>query len=294
MMVNIASRDIEEAMNTTALNLPVAAGVADKQPTVLDYARQEAERAGCGLKLVHAYVVPPSAMGSIYSLDVPEAYRAGGQEILDEAVRHLKVGGNTAPIETVLIRGYAPSVLETESRSARQLIIGPDESKPWYIRLFEGKVAHELAEHGQCPVIVVPDSWRSTNDGAPVVVMVDGETSAHGPLKFAFETALARGAGLHVLHVTPPTDGPVDSEWDAIRRVVDSWFDRHPQVRGGSREVAGEVRDTAIRAAEGTGLLILGRPHERRLSNLLMDSLAQEILAEAGSPVAVVPADYRG
>jgi nucleotide-binding universal stress UspA family protein len=293
-MVTIASRDIEEAMNPTALNLPVAAGVADKQPTVLDYARLEAERAGCGLKLVHAYVVPPSAMGSIYSLDVPEAFRAAGQEILDEAVRHLKEDGTIAPIETVLTRGYAPSVLETESRSARQLIIGPDESKPWYIRLFEGKVAHELVERGECPVVVVPDSWRPANDAAPVVVMVDGETSAHGPLKFAFDTASARGAELRVLHVTPPMDGLVDAEWDAIRRVVDSWFDRHPQVRGDSQVVAGEVRDAAIRAAEGAGLLILGRPHERRLSNVLMDSLAQEILAEAGSPVAVVPADYRG
>jgi nucleotide-binding universal stress UspA family protein len=281
-------------MNTTALNLPVVVGIADKQPTVLEYARQEAERVGCGIRLVHAYTVPPSAMGAMYSIDVPEAYRQGGQEILDEAVKHLKESGTTTPIERVLTRGYAPSVLEPESRSARVLIIGPDESKPWYIRMFEGKVARQLVEHAECPVVVVPDSWHSTDDAAPVIVMVDGETSAHGPLKFAFDTASARQAELRVLHVTPPMDGLVDSEWGAIRRVVDSWFDRHPQVRGGSQEVQGEVRDSALRAADGAGLLILGRPHERRLSNLLMDSLAQEIIAEAGSPVAVVPAAYRG
>ncbi|WP_159540963.1 universal stress protein [Aeromicrobium sp. 9AM] len=288
------SEEFEEAMDTTARDLPVVAGVADKQPTVLDYARREAERAGCGLKLVHAYTVPPSAMGSIYSLDIPEAFRAGGQEILDEAVRHLENEGCTSPIETVLTRGYAPSVLEAESGSARQMIIGPDESKPWYIRMFEGKVAHELVERGECPVIVVPDSWRPTSHAAPVVVMVDGETSAHGPLKFAFDAASARGAELRVLHVTPPADGLADSEWEAIRRVVDSWFDHHPQVRGGSQEVASDVREAALRAAEGAGILVLGRPHDRRLSNLLMDSLAQEILSEAGSPVAVVPAEYRG
>ena len=272
----------------------VAVGVADKQPTVLDYARQEAERARCGIKVIHAYTVPPSAMGSIYSIDVPEAFREGGQEILDGAVSHLRESGSTVPIESVLTRGYAPSVLESESLSARVMIIGPDESKPWYVRMFEGRVARHLVEHAQCPVVVVPDSWHQGDENAPVIVMVDGETSAHGPLKFAFDTATARHAELRVLHVDPPKDGLVDSEWDVIRRVVDSWFDRHPQVRGGCEVVEGNVRDAAVRAADGAGLLILGRPHERRLSNILMDSLAQEIIAEAGSPVAVVPAAYRG
>lgn len=279
---------------TAARTLPIVVGVAGPQSAVLDFARREAERAACGIRLVHAYTVPPSAMGSIYGLDIPETYRAAGEETLQEAAGYLEASGATAPAETVLIRGYAPSVLESESRSARLVIIGPDESKPWYIRMFEGKVARQLVEHAACPVVVVPDSWHRTDDAAPVVVMVDGETSAHGPLKLAFDTALARGAELRVLHVTPPMDGTVDDQWEAIRRVVDSWFDRHPQVRGGSQEVAGEVRESALRAADGAGLLILGRPHERRLSNILMDSLAQEIIAEAGSPVAVVPAAYRG
>lgn len=281
-------------MTSTALNLPVVVGVDDPQPAVLDYASGEAERFRCGIRLVHAYTVPPSAMGSIYGLDIPETYRAGGEETLHEAIRYLKASGTSAPIETVLVRGYAPSVLESESRSARLMIIGPDESKPWYIRMFEGQVARQLVEHAECPVVVVPDSWQHADVAAPVVVMVDGETSAHGPLKLAFDTALVRGAELRVLHVTPPTDGKIDTQWEAIRRVVDSWFDRHPQVRGGSRVVAGEVRESALMAADGAGLLVLGRPHERRLSNVLMDSLAQEIIAEAGSPVAVVPAAYRG
>lgn len=281
-------------MTSTALNLPIVVGVDVPQPAVLDYAGREAERFRCGIRLVHAYAVPPSAMGSIYGVDIPETYRAGGEETLQEATRYLKSSGTTAPIETVLVRGYAPSVLESESRSARLMIIGPDKSKPWYIRMFEGKVARELVEHAECPVVVVPDSWQRTDNAAPIVVMVDGETSAHGPLKFAFDAALARRAELRVLHVRPPADGQDDTQWEAIRRVVDSWFDRHQQVRGRSREVAGEVRESALLAAEGAGLLILGRPHERHLSNVLMDSLAQEIIAEAGSPVAVVPAAYRG
>ena len=274
-------------------NRPIAVGIADKHPAVLDYAAREAERASCKVRLVHAYLVPASAMGSVYGLDVPEAYRAAGQEVLDEAVRHLTTTGATAPVESVLTRGFAPNVLEAATRSARMLIIGPDESKPWYIRMFEGRVARHLAGHADCPIVVVPDTWDLPHDDAPIVVMIDGESSAHGPLEFAFETASARGAELRVLHVTSPEQGTHDDQWDAIRRLVEAWYSRHPEVRGSSEVVKGDVREVAVRTAENAAMLILGRPHERRVTGILMDSLAQEIIAEAGCPVAVVPSTYR-
>ena len=89
----------------------VAVGIADKQPAVLDYARTEAERAGCGITLVHAYSVPSVAMGPMYGVEVPEAFRAAGQDILAEALDYLTKNGVTSPVECVLTRGHAPSVL---------------------------------------------------------------------------------------------------------------------------------------------------------------------------------------
>lgn len=281
--------------NDSATDRPVVVGIADKQPALLAYAKQYAQRAGCGIKLVHAYAVPPTAMGSFYGVDIPEAYRAGGDEVLAEAVRQLSDDGVPPHVESLLVHGYAPSVLESASLSARVVIIGPDESKPWYIRLFEGRVARHLASHAGCPVIVVPDTWQPSDDGGgPIVVMVDGEDNAHGPLKYAFDTASALGVDLKVLHVASPDEGAYEPQWEAIRRVVDSWFDRHPEVHGVSQDVKGDVRETAVQAAEGASLLIVGRPHERRIVSFLMDLAAQEILAESGCPVAVVPSGYRG
>lgn len=276
------------------IDFPVAVGVADRQTAAIDYARMEAERAGCGIKIVHAYTVPPSAMGPIYGLDVSEAYRVAGQEVLAAAMRHLNETANTAPVECVLKRGFAPSVLESESRSSRLMIIGPDESKPWYIRLFEGRSARHLAEHTGCPIVVVPDTWEGSRNAAPIVVMVDGETTAHGPLSFGFQIASARHAELQVLHVVADIREDLDTQWQGIRRVVDSWYDAHPDVSGRSQVVTGEAHEQAIRAAGGASLLVLGRPHERHVSNKLVRSLAQEIIAEADCPVAVVPAGYRG
>jgi nucleotide-binding universal stress UspA family protein len=278
-------------MSTTAKK-PVVVGVADKQPALLEYAREEAERAGCGVRLVHSYSVPPSAMGSLYGIDVPEMFRATGQEILAEAVGHLATSAGSVRVDGLLVRGFAPAVLESQSRSACLVVIGPDESKPWYIRLFEGRVAHHLVEHAACPVVVVPDSWQASSSHGPVVVMVHGVARAQGPLAFAFEVASSRQAELQVLHVS--RDDRPDSEWETVRRVVDAWYDRHPQVSGRTRVVTDDVRDAAVRAANDASLLVLGAPHLPRAVNMVMDSVAQEVIAQAGCAVAVIPAGYRG
>lgn len=54
---------------------------------VVTYAEAEAHRRSCSLRLVHAYMVPPSAMSSVYAVDAPGSFRAGGQEVLNEAAR---------------------------------------------------------------------------------------------------------------------------------------------------------------------------------------------------------------
>lgn len=278
-------------MNITAPQ-SVVVGVDDGQHAALDYAAAEALRTGSPVRVVHAYVVPPSAMGAAYGVDVPESFREGGQEVLDSAVSHLTTNHPELVIEPVLRRGFAPGVLEAESGSARLLVIGPDASKPWYFRMFEGRVAHRLVEHAACPVVVVSDTWTPVHDASSVVVLVDGESRAHGPLAFAFEAAAQRGAELQVVHVEPDADPEHDAEWHAVRRLAETWFAAHPGVLGSARVVHGDLRAAAIDVASTAGLLVLGRPHERRIANLALDSLAQDLVAAAGCPVAVVPAGH--
>ncbi|MET0467305.1 MAG: universal stress protein [Aeromicrobium sp.] len=273
----------------------VLVGVADgDHRAVLEYARCEAERTGSGLTLVHAYTVPPSAMGWMYGLDIPEAYRAGGHDVLLEAVRRLTRDGLTTRIDTVLTRGFAPAVLESASRRAWVVVIGTDGSKPWFLRLTEGSVARRLVERAECPVVVVPGGWTSSRPVSPVVAMVDDVDTAYAPLAYAFEAATVRPADLQVIHVADPRDRRPDDDWVAVQHVVDAWFDRHPEVLGSCRRVEGEPYPAALAAAHGAGLLVIGRPRDRRLPSLLVQSLAQEIIAVSECPVAVTPLGYRG
>lgn len=200
---------------------PVVVGVADDQLTILDYAAREAIRAGSGLRLVHAYAVPPAPPGPIAGVDIAASYRAGGQDVLDAAVRHLEQTHKGLVVECVLTRGHTQDVLERESADARLMIIGPAARKPWYVKMFEGEVTHHLVEHAVCPVLVVPSQWPEARDGDPVVVLVGGDTPAPKALEFAHKMAQSRGVELRVVH----SDGA--------------------------------ARDMAIDAAERAGLLVL-------------------------------------
>ncbi|MCW2823203.1 MAG: hypothetical protein JWQ91_120 [Aeromicrobium sp.] len=268
---------------------PVVVGVAGRHVVVLQYARQEAERAGCAITLVHAYTVPPSAMGNLYGLDVPEAYKAGGHEVLTEARHELTAMATTSPVHSVLVRGFAPAVLESESRKARLMVIGPDESKPWVARILEGRVARHLVDHAECPVAVVSDTWEPSRDASPVVVIIDDEPLAQGALAFAFGTAELRHVELRILHVAAKMQDEPDGEWSSMKWIVDTWQERFPDVRESSHIVTRDVHAEAVSAGNGAGLLVVGRSRCHGAGSLLGDSLARDIISVSDCPVVVVP-----
>ena len=278
---------------TEARRRTIAVGVVAGQDAVLDFAQVEAELTRSHLLLVHAYEVLPTIAAPALGLDLAEDFRLGGQEILAEALEHLARSGVACRVERVLTRGHAPAVLEAESRRARLMIIGQDADKPLIVRLFEGRVARRLVEHADCPVVVVPDSWRPDQGSGPVVVMIDGHSTAHGPLALAFETAATHDAELQVLHVVPP-GGRAVSGWDDMQPLVEAWYTRYPHVLGTVHVVEGDPHEQALHAARGAGILVMGRPGQRRTSSFMIDTLAQEIIGEAACPVAVVASDYRG
>lgn len=141
-----------------------------------------------------------------------------------------------------------------------------------------------------------PERSYPTALGGGVVIALDGDSPATGPLQFAFEQADARGDELHVLHAIPP--GTRKSDAEAIRAnigaVLAGWSDTYPRVRVLLSFPADEADDACGRATERSKLVVLGRPHRHSLPLPLARPLAAEVLRHAHGPVAVVPADYRG
>ena len=91
--------------------------------------------------------------------------------------------------------------------------------------------------------------------GGGVVIALDGDTPATGPLRFAFEQADARGDELHVLHAIPPGTTKPDAE--AIRAnigaVLAGWSDSYPEVRVLLSFPVDEADDACARATDALG-----------------------------------------
>jgi nucleotide-binding universal stress UspA family protein len=274
---------------------PVVVGIEDKQPTALRFALREAYRKGTGLRVVHSVGLPAEAVAVQAGAELIEDLREAGQKVLDDARHFIGQESTSVPVTYVLTSDAPIGALETEARGASTVVIGADKIS-WPDRLLGGAIASYVALNATCPVVVVPERTYPTPPSGGVVIALDGDTPASGPLRFAFEQAGAGGDVLHVLHAIPPATTTSDAE--SIRanigEVLAGWSDTHPDVTVLLSFPIDEAADACARATEHSELVVVGRPNRHALPFALARPLAAEVLRQAHSPVAVVPADYRG
>jgi nucleotide-binding universal stress UspA family protein len=283
-------------VNHRDVGRPVTVGVADKQQAAVAYAAEEARLHDCALRIVHAYTVPPTppqVVSNAYGFDINASFKESGREVLVDAADRVSVQHDEVTVHQVLEQGPASTVLAASSVTSRLLVLGSDAARPWYTRLFRSRVSRDLAQQARCPVIVVPDVWRAESAGTGVTLLLDSETVAHGPLRYAFEHASRHDEVLHVVHVEA-VDGSHDENvpWHDMHRLVESWKATYPHVWVTTKVVRADADVATVVTFERTGLLVLGRPHTRHAVPCLHPSLAQAVIEHADCPVAVVPADY--
>lgn len=273
---------------------PVVVGIADKQPSALRFAVREARSFGAPLRVVYAYGMPfratqfeavePRVIGQLHTV---------GQAVLDDARNFLDDLTWGVSVEYVLSSLEPLDALAVEAAKARVLILGADDV-PWYDRLLHSKVAGYLARYAPCPVIVVPELEFPTGLEGEVVLTLDGETEAVGPVRMAFEQANARDCLLHVVHCTPPGTLASDAEEARanVAEVMAGWSETYPDVAVLEADAIGDTVAAIDRATRNAELVIVGRPHVRAVPFAMCRPVATEVLRGARCPVAVVPANY--
>ena len=271
----------------------VAVGIAGKQPNVLRFAARQARLSGAGLQVVHA--AGPSELTTTFApgIDVSDALQAEGQFVLDDAKQFVKEELEHADADFVLSEGRPIEALEDAASRACMLILGADDV-PWYDRLLRTKISGHLALRTACPVIVVPESSSPESRG-DVVVTLDGDSAATGPLRFAFEQASARDCTLHVIHAVPP----VTMMWDIadlqanLSEVLAGWRQEYPDVDVEVSYGVGDPVEVVASITDQAELVVVGRPHRGTMPFAISRSVALEVLRRANCAVAVVPTDYR-
>jgi nucleotide-binding universal stress UspA family protein len=165
-----------------------------------------------------------------------------------------------------------------------------------------GSVSQSSAQYAQGPVVVVRGPRRDTPAGR-VVVGVDGSAQSGHALRFARDTAVARGAVLQVVHTwTVPYmgfAGPVAWPQEAIDDVaaqasqvlLDSV--RRAGVDDGPAGVElslvqGPPAATLLEIAGGADLLVVGSRGYGGWKGLLLGSVSTQAVTQSPSPVAVV------
>ncbi|MEU0103513.1 universal stress protein [Streptomyces sp. NPDC006267] len=282
----------------------VVVGVVDtaEQRLVVRQAAEEAARRGTVLRIVHA-VESPAPPGSAES--------AGRDVTTTQQAEHVTasfaeaVAQQFPQLEVVsdVVSG-SPSRALVDRSSAGALIVVGHRGTGGFPRLPLGSVSLQVATHAECPVLVVRPGEREEPRENRVVVGVDVDDLPAGLMRFALETAEARGAALEVVYVatrpellgTGPTgpalmdDGAVSRRaQEKLENMLAAYRSDHPGLDVQGRVKRHQPAQALVDASRHASLLVVGSHGRTGLKRLLLGSVSGKVLHTALCPVAVVP-----
>jgi nucleotide-binding universal stress UspA family protein len=275
---------------------PIVVGVGPEEiSSALEFAVDEAQRAGCGLHLVHALHVSPPGPENVLltSVDVEK----WGRETLDLAVEQAEgLTDGAVPVTHELRRGAPVQVLVEAGRSARMVVL-EHRHLSRLSRIVNRTVAGGVAAHVRIPVVAVPSGW-SRPVGAPVVVAgVDVPDRSSEVLATAVAEARARGAALRIVHSwsLPSHEGFVldadeqrrwsDHSRAEVRAALDKLGDESVALDADVQVHPGRAVEAILEASQGAELLVIGRHDPLVPVGSHIGPVARGVLREATCPV---------
>ncbi|WP_144790218.1 universal stress protein [Kocuria palustris] len=267
----------------------------------LEWAIQEAKAAQGELTVVVSTGRPVVADAAITGPFL-EKIEDEAEQTARRGVQKAKDAGVSA--QGVLERGDVAGVLVAESRTSSLVVLGKRGLHGLRGRL--GSVSAATAAHAECPVIVLPDGWESSEGDftGRVVVAVDKLGIESPSVKRAAEYAQAHGKGLSLVTVIPSmTSLPSGSaELDAavaeqltepartmLQEVEDSIAEQFPGLGTSIHILSGRPADALVQASGSADIIVMGTRGRGGFRGLLIGSVSQAVLVDAECPVMVVP-----
>ena len=281
------------------MNATVLVGV-DGSPSALSAVRLATREAAARKRQLRiVYVCPwPSLRFALGKL--PDDLRTEGDRILATASAQARATVPDVAVRTSIAAGDPASILTEEAEAAALVVLG-SRGRGGFKELLLGSVAHKVAAHSACPVLVV----RGTPvPGGTVLLGVDGSPANEPAVGFAFDEASRRRAPLMAVHAWthPVSVAPGDilypvydaaltaeDETRVLYEALAGWREKYPDV-----EVRPILDRTAARhslsiRSERAQLVVLGRTGHGGLVRLALGSVTSSVLHHAECPVVVVP-----
>lgn len=277
----------------------VAIGL-DPIDAALEYAADEAARAGCGLHLVH--VVHHLAQGPEMALvDAVDIEHVAGQTLRAAEERARDLVSSDLPVTTELLSGaLVPSLVAAGARTRARMIVLQRRQLSRVVRIVTRSVSSGVAAHAEVPVVSVPAGWAQTGSGdeQTVTVGVDVADRSEDVLRVALDASRRRGARLRVLHawslptaytdvIMPRTQA---AEWETratreIRDVLSRLGDEAADLNIGIEVWNARPSDALIEAGRTSELLVIGRHDSLVPFGSHLGPVARAVLQEATCPV---------
>ncbi|MEU3842492.1 universal stress protein [Streptomyces sp. NPDC028635] len=286
---------------------PITAGVdaTDESRSALDWAAREAVRRSLPLRVVHAWEFQPAVPSEAAGY---EAQQGWAVQALEGAVREVAERHPGLAVTSDVLEGAAvPALLE--AAAASELLVLGSRGHGRLMGFLLGSVGQQVIAEAARPVVLVRagDEASAEAAGRDVVVGQHGEPEDSADvLRFAFETAAARGATVRAVRAwtLPPVfayspgslkladdaGGLEPFERKALTDALEPWRERFPDVPVVEHVEIGSAGQVLLSVAdEHAQLLVVGRRAHRTAVGARIGSVAHGVLHHAGCPVAVVP-----
>ncbi|GHI10008.1 universal stress protein [Streptomyces cellostaticus] len=283
---------------------PITAGVdgTEESLAALDWAGREAVRRGLPLRVVHAWRIH-EALGAV-DRDTQRGWVSDG---VGEAVRAVSGRHPELGVSVDVVEAGAVEALVAAAADAEMLVLG-SRGHGRVVGFLLGSVGQQVIAEAGRPVVLVRAGDRPTAEAAGRDVVVGqhgGPEDSAAVLRFAFETAAARGATVRAVRAwtLPPVfayspgslkllddvGGLEPYEKKALAEAVRPWRERFPQVPVAEHVEMGSAGQVLLSAAARAQLTVVGRRAYRTAVGARIGSVAHGVLHHAECPVAVVP-----
>ncbi|MER6103333.1 universal stress protein [Streptomyces sp. NPDC001832] len=287
---------------------PVVTVGLDGSPESLAAARwaaDEAERRKLTLRLLHAWPLLVPEQPNVPA-EMDQNYWA--RRIVHNARAELQTRHPGLPVVGSLVADDAQNALLRAASESEMIVLGSRGLVP-VESYFLGDISMSVVARAERPVVLVragtsgrgPQPTPAAAGGVVVALKLHG--SCEDLLEFAFGTAAARGMPLRAVHgqslpleaYVPwgvdheVTEGITQDAQRRLRQTLRPWRDKFPLVEVTESIALESPAKAVVRAAEGAGLLVVGRREHRRALAPHLGPVAQAAIHHARCPVAVVP-----
>jgi nucleotide-binding universal stress UspA family protein len=289
-------------MSTLSSNKPVIVGVDDSEHAARAamWAAAEAVERGAALHVIHALDVDPGSGWSWAQSHQPGQDEATDPDLglLAQIEHRVRAAHPALQVTTAKVDDGAAAALVAASLEA-DLVVAGTRGRGGFAGLALGSVSLRLIAHTHCAAVLVRDRGHEAARSGDVVLGMEGD-DPQDAIRFAFAQAARGKVGVHAVHAWSPYPGFAPgyvSDTDILARqaahemkaTLKAAREQFPDVPVKISVERGHPSAVLSDASRTARLTVVGAHRSHGPLSLGVGPVIQGLLADAQSPIAVVP-----